>query len=78
MAWGTPGIGEDESDGTLVPCAPGGSLPFAPRECLTALHRMRQIGGETVWGRYGFVDAFNPQTGWKSRDVMNQPVACSL
>ena len=55
---------------TLVPCAPGGSLPFAPRECLTALHRMRQIGGETVWGRYGFVDAFNPQTGWKSRDVI--------
>jgi hypothetical protein len=70
MAWGTPGISEDESDGTLVPCAPGGSLPFAPRECLTALHRMREIGGEAVWGRYGFVDAFNPQTGWRSPDVI--------
>jgi hypothetical protein len=70
MAWGTPGVSQDESDGTLVPCAPGGSLPFAPRECLTALHRMREIGGDTVWGRYGFVDAFNPQTGWRSRDVI--------
>jgi hypothetical protein len=70
MAWGTPGIGRDESDGTLVPCAPGGSLPFAPRECLTALHRMRETGGEAVWGRYGFVDAFNPQTGWTSPDVI--------
>jgi hypothetical protein len=70
MAWGTPGVSQDESDGTLVPCAPGGSLPFAPRECLTALHRMREIGGDAVWGRYGFVDAFNPQTGWKSRDVI--------
>jgi hypothetical protein len=70
MAWGTPGADPDRSDGTLVPCAPGGSLPFAPRECLTALHRMRQTGGAAVWSRYGFVDAFNPQTGWASRDVI--------
>jgi hypothetical protein len=70
MAWGTPGISRDESDGTLVPCAPGGSLPFAPRECLTALQRMREAGGSKVWGRYGFVDAFNPQTGWTSPDVI--------
>jgi hypothetical protein len=70
MAWGTPGAWADESDGTLVPCAPGGSLPFAPRECLAALHRMREVGGEAVWGRYGFADAFNPQTGWTSPDVI--------
>lgn len=71
IAWGTPGAHEpDRSDGTLVPCAPGGSLPFAPRECLTALHRMRDLGGEKLWGRYGFADAFNPQTGWVARDVI--------
>lgn len=71
MAWGTPGQHEpDRSDGTLVPCAPGGSLPFAPRECLTALHRMRELGGKNLWGRYGFADAFNPQTGWVARDVL--------
>lgn len=70
MAWGTPGVDQDQSDGTLVPCAPGGSLPFAPRECLTALHRMREAGGKAVWGRYGFADAFNPQTGWVSPDVI--------
>jgi hypothetical protein len=70
MAWGTPGVSRDESDGTLVPCAPGGSLPFAPRECLTALHRMRETGGDRVWGKYGFVDAFNPQTGWSADDVI--------
>jgi hypothetical protein len=71
IAWGTPGRHEpDRSDGTLVPCAPGGSLPFAPRECLTALHRMRELGGSKVWGRYGFADAFNPQTGWVARDVI--------
>ena len=70
LAWGTPGRDPDQSDGTLVPCAPGGSLPFAPRECLTALQRMRELGGAAVWGRYGFADAFNPQTGWVSPDVI--------
>lgn len=70
IAWGTPGFEPDRSDGTLVPCAPGGSLPFAPRECLTALKRMREIGGDKLWGRYGFADAFNPQTGWVAKDVI--------
>lgn len=70
-AWGTPDATEaDRSDGTLVPCAPGGSLPFAPRECLTALHGMRALGGDRLWGRYGFSDAFNPQTGWVASDVI--------
>src|SRR6185369_9293952 len=45
MAWGTPGPAKDRSDGTLVPCAPAGSLPFAPRECLAALQQMRATGG---------------------------------
>ncbi len=78
MAWGTPGHEPDQSDGTLVPCAPGGSLPFAPRECLTALERMRDIGGPAVWGRYGFADAFNPQTGWTSPDVIGIDVGITL
>lgn len=70
VAWGTPGRDPDLSDGTLVPCAPGGSLPFAPRECITALREMRTIGGTQLWGRYGFADAFNPETGWISPDVI--------
>ncbi|HVU25988.1 MAG TPA: glucoamylase family protein [Opitutus sp.] len=70
-AWGGPdGFDPDEVDGTVVPCAPGGSVPFAPAECLAALRQMRQVGGAKVWRRYGFVDAFNPQTGWASQDVI--------
>ena len=30
---------------------------------------MREVGGPRAWGRYGFVDAFNPQTGWASTEV---------
>jgi hypothetical protein len=70
VAWGTPGGDGNGTDGTLVPCAPGGSLPFAPRECLADLRRMRDTGPAAVWGRYGFADAFNPETGWVSPDVI--------
>ncbi len=77
-AWGTPGQENATADGTLVPCAPGGSLPFAPRECLTALARMRATVTPGVWGRYGFADAFNPQTGWSSPDVIGIDVGITL
>jgi hypothetical protein len=76
--WGGPEGATDRLDGTVVPCAPGGSLPFAPQECLTALRQMLAVGGERVWGRYGFVDAFNPQTGWVSTDVIAIDVGITL
>ncbi|MGC4074556.1 MAG: glucoamylase family protein [Nibricoccus sp.] len=78
MDWGGPTGGSERLDGTLVPCAPGGSLPFAPRECLDSLRNMRAIGGDRVWGRYGFADAFNPQTGWVSHDVIAIDVGITL
>jgi len=77
-AWGTPARDGDDNDGTLVPCAPGGSLPFAPQECLTVLRRMREIGGDRLWGRYGFADAFNPETGWVSGDVIGIDLGITL
>lgn len=79
VAWGGPGeFALEGVDGTVVPCAPAGSLPFAPRECLAALRRMREVGGDKVWQRYGFVDAFNPHTGWVSRDVIGIDVGITL
>ena len=68
-AWGGPQPTPD-IDGTVVPCAAGGSIPFAPRECLDALRNMYSTFGDRVWCRYGFVDAFNPDNGWTSRDVL--------
>lgn len=70
-AWGAPPDAHTPpSDGTLVPCAAGGSLPFAPRECLDTLLAMQALELEGLWGRYGFADAFNPETGWVSSDVI--------
>jgi len=65
--WGSPGA---PPDGTLVPCASGGSLVFLPGPCGTVLENMVRFYGSKVWSRYGFVDAFNPQTGWYSQWVL--------
>lgn len=57
-------------DGTVVPCAAGGSLMFAPDICVPALRTMQERFGDKTWGRYGFCDAFNPTTGWVDTDVL--------
>ena len=56
------GAGTDEinDDGTLVPTAVGGSVPFAPEVTIPTLRAMRVTYGDDLFGRYGFVDAFNP------------------
>jgi hypothetical protein len=56
-------------DGSVVPCAAGGSLMFEPELCLSALVHMQSRFGGQIYGRYGFADAFNPQTGWVAPHV---------
>ncbi len=50
---------EVRDDGTLAPSAAAGSLPFTPEESLVTLRAMKERFGEHLWGRYGFLDAFN-------------------
>ncbi len=57
-------------DGSVVPCAAGGSLPFLPEETLRVLRTIRSKYEQRTWKRYGFVDAFNPLTNWYSQDVL--------
>ncbi len=47
-------------DGTIVPSAAGGSIPFEPEVCLNALHSMKKKYGARLYQQYGFKDAFNP------------------
>jgi hypothetical protein len=68
VVWGgPPPLGS--IDGTVVPCAAGGSLPFLYAD---AIHVLRWIRGHysQAWQRYGYVDAFNPLTGWYDSDVL--------
>ena len=69
VVWGGPPR-DPQIDGTVVPSAAGGSFMFTPQLSLAVLKRTRQDFGEQVYGRYGFVDAFNPNTHWVDRDVI--------
>ncbi|MDQ1590103.1 MAG: hypothetical protein QOG71_730 [Pyrinomonadaceae bacterium] len=69
LAWGGPPR-DAAIDGTVVPCAAGGSLMFTPDISLPALRAMREQYGASVYGRYGFADAFNPNNGWVNPDVI--------
>jgi hypothetical protein len=57
-------------DGTVVPSAPGGSLPFMPVQTLRVLKNMKNRYGDRAWCKYGFVNAFNPLTNWFDTDVV--------
>jgi hypothetical protein len=68
-AWGgPPRIGP--VDGSIVPCATGGSLPFLFNDCIKVLRNIRGAYGEKAWTPYGFVDAYNPLDGWYDKDVL--------
>ncbi|HEX4048483.1 MAG TPA: glucoamylase family protein [Elusimicrobiota bacterium] len=69
VAWGAP-PDDPRIDGTVVPCAAGGSLMFTPEESIAALRAMKERYGKKIYGRYGFADAFNPATGWTDPDVI--------
>lgn len=56
-------------DGTVVPCATGGSLPFLPTATLRVLRNIKTHYPQ-AWSKYGFVDAFNPLTKWYDDDVV--------
>jgi hypothetical protein len=77
QTWGGPPR-TGQLDGSLVPCAPAGSLMFAPDVCVPALQAMRTHFGPRIYKRYGFVDAFNPNTGWQAEDVIGIDVGITL
>ena len=68
-AWGGPPP-QGPIDGTIVPCATGGSLPFLFEDCIRVLRTLRGRFGKRVWSKYGFVDAFNPLAQWTDADVL--------
>jgi hypothetical protein len=77
IAWGGPPK-DPAIDGTLVPCAPGGSLMFTPEIALSDLLHMQEMMGGHVYRHYGFVDAFNPLTKWIDPDVIGIDVGITL
>jgi hypothetical protein len=64
---GPPAMGP--IDGSIVPCAAGGSVPFVPSDCIAVLRNI-QNAYPRASQRYSFVDAFNPLTGWYDTDAL--------
>lgn len=69
VAWGGPPT-MGPIDGTVVPSATAGSLPFLPPDTLAVLRNIYTNFSAGAWTRYGFVDAFNPLTSWYDPDVI--------
>lgn len=73
---GPPELGK--LDGTVVPCAAAGSLPFLPEAGLRCLRHLRERYAAQAWTRFGFADAFNPATGWVGPDVIGNNAGITL
>jgi len=77
VVWGGPPA-TGPIDGSVVPSAAGGSLPFLPQESMRVLRNIKTRYGNNAWGRYGFVDAINPLTNWYDSDVIGIDTGISM
>lgn len=51
-------------NGTIAPTAGISSMPYTPDESINLLKSLYQNYGNSVWGDYGFYDAFNIRQNW--------------
>ena len=80
VAWGGPsakGTPVGPVDGSIVPCAAAGSLPFDFADTIRVLRWIRGHYPQ-AWRRYSYVDAFNPLTGWYDADVIGIDLGISV
>jgi len=54
------GIEYVQDDGTIAPTAAAASIAFAPEAAIPAITAMQDRYGSNLYGRFGFLDAFNP------------------
>ena len=76
VIWGgPPAVGP--IDGTVVPSAAAGSVPFLPAATMRVLRNIRSKYPQ-AWCKYGFVNAFNPLKNWYDKDVVGIDTGISL
>jgi hypothetical protein len=76
VIWGgPPSVGP--IDGTIVPSASAGSLPFLPGPVMRVLHTIKSRY-PNAFSKYGFVNAFNPLTNWYDTDVIGIDTGITL
>jgi hypothetical protein len=76
VIWGgPPSVGP--IDGTIVPSASAGSLPFLPQPVMRVLRTIKD-SYPYAFTKYGFVNAFNPLTKWYDNDVIGIDTGITL
>jgi hypothetical protein len=76
VIWGgPPAMGP--IDGSVVPSAAGGSLPFLPEATMRVLKNIKNRYPQ-AWSRYGFIDAFNPLKNWYDTDIIGIDAGITL
>lgn len=68
-ARGPLGQPDELDDGTMAPTAALGSLPFAPEICIPAAEALRKFQGGRLYGKYGFLDSFNPSFTYQGKSI---------
>jgi len=56
--------------GTITPTAALSAFPFTPEYSMKALRHFYDDLGDKIWGKYGFVDAFNETKGWYAKSYL--------
>ncbi|WP_031394537.1 glucoamylase family protein [Sphingomonas sp. STIS6.2] len=59
FSYAARGVG-DRDDGTLAPTAAAASIAFEPELSSRAIETMHARYGARIYGKYGFLDSFNP------------------
>ncbi len=68
LAHGAPPAQSD--NGTITPTAGISSLPFTPEVSIPLIRNLWNNWRGSLWGPYGFKDAFNPTYGWTATDYL--------
>jgi hypothetical protein len=64
-----PGSPYSPTDGSVIPYAIAGSIPFLPKHSIRALRHLYDHYHES-WGKYGFADCVNPSQNFIASDVL--------
>lgn len=57
-------------DGTIAPYASISSIVFAPEIVLQTIKSFNEKYGKNLWGKYGYVDSFNPTLDWYNKEYI--------
>lgn len=54
----------DHDTGVITPTAALSAMPYTPKESMQVLRHLYEDKGDKIFGKYGFIDAFNETENW--------------